>query len=93
MVHVRVVFEGVQEVGVTAAATLPFVTSSVTPTPEREGGDYTDSITGPNMQTQKSAKRFVISYDSTHDSNANVADDVVTSVVSSSIPDPAILTI
>ncbi|GJZ72187.1 hypothetical protein Tco_0636038 [Tanacetum coccineum] len=27
------------EVGVTTAATMPFVTSSVTPTPEREGGD------------------------------------------------------
>ncbi|GJT26685.1 hypothetical protein Tco_0906960 [Tanacetum coccineum] len=80
------------EVGVTTATTVPFVTSSVTPTLEREGGGYTDYITGPNLQTQKPAKRFVISSDSPHNSNANVADDEVTSVVRSSILDPAILT-
>ncbi|GJV10737.1 hypothetical protein Tco_1352278 [Tanacetum coccineum] len=55
-------------------------------------GDYTDSATGPNMRTQKLAQRFVISSDSTHDSNANAADDEVTSIVRSSILDPAILT-
>ncbi|GKG58241.1 hypothetical protein Tco_0592020, partial [Tanacetum coccineum] len=41
------------EVSVTAAATVPFVTSSMTPTPKREGGGYTNSITGPNLRTQK----------------------------------------
>ncbi|GKG20489.1 hypothetical protein Tco_0380290, partial [Tanacetum coccineum] len=35
------------EVGVIAADTIPFVTSSVTPTPEHEGGGYGDSIIGP----------------------------------------------
>nr|GFA07795.1 hypothetical protein [Tanacetum cinerariifolium] len=38
-------------------ATVPFVTSFVTPTPEREGGGHTDSITGPNVRTQKPAER------------------------------------
>ncbi|GJZ77605.1 hypothetical protein Tco_0642277 [Tanacetum coccineum] len=80
------------EVGVTTAVTVPFVTSSMTPTPEREGGDYTDSVTGPNMRTQKPTERFVIPSNYTHDSNANAADDEVTYVVRSSVPDPAILT-
>ncbi|GKD83879.1 hypothetical protein Tco_1350718, partial [Tanacetum coccineum] len=31
--------------------TLPFVTSSVSTTPEREGRDYTDSVVGTNLQT------------------------------------------
>ncbi|GJW89860.1 hypothetical protein Tco_0167413 [Tanacetum coccineum] len=39
------------EVGVAALPTLPFVTSFVTPTPEREDADVTDSITGPNFRT------------------------------------------
>nr|GEW04334.1 transposase (putative), gypsy type [Tanacetum cinerariifolium] len=80
------------EVGITAAATVPFVTSFVTPTPEHEGGDYTNSVTGPNMQTQKPAERFIISSYSTCDSKTNAVDNEVTSVVRSSIPDSVILT-
>ncbi|GJV03621.1 hypothetical protein Tco_1337190 [Tanacetum coccineum] len=34
------------EIGATSAATVPFVTSSMTPTPEREGGGHGDSVTG-----------------------------------------------
>ncbi|GKG23908.1 hypothetical protein Tco_0391944, partial [Tanacetum coccineum] len=34
------------EVKVAAFPTLPFVTSSVSTTPEHEGGDHTDSVTG-----------------------------------------------
>nr|GEU55541.1 reverse transcriptase domain-containing protein [Tanacetum cinerariifolium] len=48
------------EVGITAAATMPFVTSYVTLTPKHEGGDYTDSVTGPNMRTQKPTERSSI---------------------------------
>nr|GFC63129.1 hypothetical protein [Tanacetum cinerariifolium] len=33
------------EAGVEAVATLPFITSSISVTPEREGGDPTDSVT------------------------------------------------
>ncbi|GKG47437.1 hypothetical protein Tco_0506922, partial [Tanacetum coccineum] len=40
------------EIGATSAATVPFVTSSVTLTLEREGGGHEDSITGPNLRTQ-----------------------------------------
>ncbi|GJY15318.1 hypothetical protein Tco_0385740 [Tanacetum coccineum] len=79
-------------VGVTAVATLPFITSSVSLTPEREGDGHTDSVTGPNLRTQHLAKRYVISSDSSHHSNANAADDEVTSIVRSSAPPPPVLT-
>ncbi|GJX36312.1 hypothetical protein Tco_0247869 [Tanacetum coccineum] len=80
------------EVGATAAVTVPFVTSSVTPIPERESGDRTDSIIRPNLRTQHPAERFVISSDYSHHFNANAADDEVTSIVRSSVPPPPILT-
>nr|GEX85691.1 DNA-directed DNA polymerase [Tanacetum cinerariifolium] len=71
------------EVGVTAATTMLFVTSFVTPTPEREGGGNTDSISRPNLRTQRPYKRFVISLDSSHHSSTNDADAEVTSLVKS----------
>ncbi|GJX48553.1 hypothetical protein Tco_0273743 [Tanacetum coccineum] len=37
------------EVGVAAIPTLPFVTASVSTTPEREGGDHTDFVAGLNL--------------------------------------------
>ncbi|GJR07118.1 hypothetical protein Tco_0530102 [Tanacetum coccineum] len=76
------------EVGATTAATVPFVTSFVTLTPEREDGGHADSITGPNLRTQLAAGRFVVLSDSSHHSSTNDAGDEVTSVV----PDPAIFT-
>nr|GEU55629.1 transposase (putative), gypsy type [Tanacetum cinerariifolium] len=45
------------EVGVTAAAMVPFVTSYVTPMPEREEGGRTNSVTGPNLRTQRAGER------------------------------------
>ncbi|GJZ61060.1 hypothetical protein Tco_0617197 [Tanacetum coccineum] len=39
------------EIRATTAATIPFVTSSVTPTPEREGGGHEDSVAGPNLSS------------------------------------------
>ncbi|GKA33399.1 gypsy type transposase [Tanacetum coccineum] len=68
------------EVGATAAATIPLVTSFVAPIPEHESGEYADSVSAANVRTRRPTKRFVISSD-THDSNANVADDKVSSVV------------
>ncbi|GKA61393.1 hypothetical protein Tco_0760800, partial [Tanacetum coccineum] len=50
----------VVEVGVTAVSTVPFVTSFVTLTLEREGGECTDSVTGPNLRTQHPAKRSLV---------------------------------
>ncbi|GJV71193.1 hypothetical protein Tco_1491188 [Tanacetum coccineum] len=70
------------EVGVTAAATVPFVTSSVTP----------DSIFGTGLRTRHPTERFVISSDSSHDLNENDTDDEVTSIVRSSMPHPLVLT-
>nr|GFC93257.1 hypothetical protein [Tanacetum cinerariifolium] len=48
--------------------TFPFVTSSVSATPEREGGDHTDSMTGLNLKMISALQSFVISSDSSHHS-------------------------
>ncbi|GJU78082.1 gypsy type transposase [Tanacetum coccineum] len=64
--------------------TLPFVTSSVSATPEREGEDHTDSVA--NLQTFGPPPRFVISSDSSHHSGANFSEAEVDSVVRSSAP-------
>nr|GFA76417.1 hypothetical protein [Tanacetum cinerariifolium] len=70
------------EVGVTAVATVPFVTSSVTP----------DFISRTGLRTRHPAKRFVFSSDSSHDLNVNATDDEVTSVIMSSMQPPPVLT-
>ncbi|GJY33932.1 hypothetical protein Tco_0418401 [Tanacetum coccineum] len=80
------------EVGVMAAATVPFVNSSVTLTSERKGGGHTDSITGPNLRIQHPTKRFVISLDSLNHSSSNAADAEVSSVIRSTFLDPPIMT-
>ncbi|GJZ05895.1 hypothetical protein Tco_0539688 [Tanacetum coccineum] len=69
------------EVGVAAATTVPFVTSSVTP----------DSISGTRLRTRHPAERFAISSDSSHDLTANATDDEVTSVIKSFLPPPPVL--
>ncbi|GKC41404.1 hypothetical protein Tco_1059126, partial [Tanacetum coccineum] len=61
-------------------------------TPERESEGLTDSITGPNLRTQRPTKRFVIPSDSSHHSGINAADIEVSSVVRSPILDPPIMT-
>ncbi|GKB09366.1 hypothetical protein Tco_0837678 [Tanacetum coccineum] len=81
------------EVDVRAVATIPFVTSSVTPTPERRDGEPTNSISMANLRTQRPSERFVISLDTPHDSSANAADDEVTSIVRSSVPPPPLMTV
>ncbi|GJU63362.1 hypothetical protein Tco_1245197 [Tanacetum coccineum] len=80
------------EVGATAASIVPFVTSFVTLTPEREGSRHTDSISGPNLGTRHPAERFVISLNSSHHSSTNAEDAEVTSIVRSSVPPPPVLT-
>nr|GEU38734.1 hypothetical protein [Tanacetum cinerariifolium] len=69
------------EVGVMAAATVPFITSFMTPTLEREDGGHSDNVFVANLGTQCQSKRFVISSDSSHDSSANDEDDEITSIV------------
>nr|GEX41121.1 putative transposase (putative), gypsy type [Tanacetum cinerariifolium] len=75
-----------------AAATIPFVTSSVTHTPEREGGGLTDSITSLNLRTHNLAERFVISSDSSQHSSTNVTDVEVSSILRSPVSDLPIMT-
>ncbi|GJU63467.1 hypothetical protein Tco_1245302 [Tanacetum coccineum] len=66
--------------------TFPFVTSSVSATPEREGGDHTDYVIGHNLRTIGAPQRFFISSDYSHHSGANVAEAEVDSLVRSSVP-------
>ncbi|GKE27494.1 hypothetical protein Tco_1442878, partial [Tanacetum coccineum] len=69
-----------------AIPTLPFVTSSVSATPEREDGDHTESLAGTNLRTIGAPQRFVISSDSSHHSGANIAKAEVDSFVRPSAP-------
>ncbi|GJS19274.1 hypothetical protein Tco_0447906 [Tanacetum coccineum] len=66
--------------------TLPFITSSVSATPEREDEGHTDSVTGLNLRTISAPQRFVISSDSSHHSSANIAEAEVDSFARPSVP-------
>nr|GEZ83997.1 hypothetical protein [Tanacetum cinerariifolium] len=65
-------------IAVTAVTTLPFFTSSVTPTSKREGGSNTDSISGSNLRTQRPSERSLASPPPVMNAvvtNTNVFDD------------------
>nr|GEV45797.1 hypothetical protein [Tanacetum cinerariifolium] len=62
---------------------LPFLTTSISSAPEREGGDHTDSVVGPNLRVIGAPPRFVISSDSSHHSGTNVAEAEADSLVRS----------
>ncbi|GJZ77878.1 hypothetical protein Tco_0642550, partial [Tanacetum coccineum] len=64
--------------------TLPFVTSSVFATPEREDEHVADSVTGLDLRNICAPQRFVISSDSSHHSGANIAKAKVDSIARSS---------
>nr|GEW68588.1 transposase (putative), gypsy type [Tanacetum cinerariifolium] len=70
------------EVRVAAIPTLPFVTTSISSTPERKDGDHTDSVAEPNLRTIRASQRFVISSDSSHHSGTKVAEVEVDSLIS-----------
>ncbi|GJS25691.1 putative gypsy type transposase [Tanacetum coccineum] len=67
-------------------STLPFVTSYVSATLEREDEHPADSIPGLNLRNICAPQRFVISSDSSYHSGANIAEAEVDSVVRSSAP-------
>nr|GEU69453.1 transposase (putative), gypsy type [Tanacetum cinerariifolium] len=73
--------------------TLPFVTSSVSATPEREDRSPADSALGPNLRTIGAPQRFVISSDYSQHSGANIAKAEVDSIIRSSAPAIATVTI
>ncbi|GKE28910.1 hypothetical protein Tco_1444294, partial [Tanacetum coccineum] len=74
------------KVGVAAIPTLPFVTASVSSTPEREARDHTDFVAEPNLRTIGALQRFVISSDSSHHSGPTIAEAEVDSLARSSAP-------
>nr|GEU95245.1 retrovirus-related Pol polyprotein from transposon TNT 1-94 [Tanacetum cinerariifolium] len=85
------------KIGVTAAAIVPFVTSSVTLTPEHEGGEDADSVSAANVRTKRPTGRFVISSNTPYNSNPIAVDDDVSSVVRctvlrATVSIPAVLT-
>ncbi|GKC57966.1 hypothetical protein Tco_1085564, partial [Tanacetum coccineum] len=51
--------------------------------PLEEGGDHTDSVTGPSLRTIGPSARFVVLSDSSHHSGAKSADPEVDSLVRS----------
>ncbi|GKD35689.1 hypothetical protein Tco_1251198, partial [Tanacetum coccineum] len=65
---------------------LPFMTSSVYTTPEREDGDYIESLAGADLRTIGAPQRFVIFLDSFHHSSVSVAEAEVDYVVRTSMP-------
>ncbi|GJZ55455.1 hypothetical protein Tco_0610648 [Tanacetum coccineum] len=69
-----------------AIPTLPFMTSSVSATPERRDGDHTKSLAGTNLHTIGAPQRFIFSLDSSHHSGANIAEAEVDSFVRPSVP-------
>nr|GEV93629.1 hypothetical protein [Tanacetum cinerariifolium] len=73
--------------------TLPFVTSSVSATPEREDRSPADYVPGLNLRTIGAPQTFVISSDSSHHSSANIAEAKVDSIIRSSAPAIATITI
>ncbi|GKD75337.1 hypothetical protein Tco_1333619, partial [Tanacetum coccineum] len=74
------------EQGVPALPTLPFITSSVTALPLEEGGDRTDSVTGPSLRTIGLSARFVVLFDSSHHSGAKSVNPEVDSLTRSDAP-------
>ncbi|GJW14426.1 hypothetical protein Tco_0018559, partial [Tanacetum coccineum] len=74
------------EVGVAALPTLPFITSSVPVTPEREDGNQSDFMAGANLRTITAPPRFIISSDSSHYFGANIAESEVDSFARPSVP-------
>ncbi|GKE89765.1 hypothetical protein Tco_1567240, partial [Tanacetum coccineum] len=77
-------------VGVATIPTLPFVTSSISATPEKDDDDFTDVVTGPNLRTIGPSVRFVISPDSSHHSSTKATEAEVESIPRSA--DPPIMT-
>ncbi|GJW62493.1 hypothetical protein Tco_0111828 [Tanacetum coccineum] len=65
---------------------LPFVTSSVSTTSEREDERHTDTLAGANLQTVTASQRFVISLNSSHHSSTHIAETETDSLIRSSTP-------
>ncbi|GJV08541.1 hypothetical protein Tco_1346197 [Tanacetum coccineum] len=76
------------EFGVKVVATLPFVTSFISATPEHESGVPADFITRPNVRTIGASERFVISSDSSHHSSTNASRAKGDSVIRSAVVPP-----
>nr|GEY91925.1 hypothetical protein [Tanacetum cinerariifolium] len=74
------------KVGVAAMPTFPFMTASISSTLEREGGDHTDSVAGPNLVLlellQVTKKKLVKPYSFCVDSSSSSGTDPTKGVFS-----------
>ncbi|GJV37465.1 gypsy type transposase [Tanacetum coccineum] len=63
---------------------LPFVTSYVSTTPEREDEKHTDTLARANLQTVTAPQKFVISSESSHHSGTHIVETKADSLIRSS---------
>ncbi|GJX79938.1 hypothetical protein Tco_0328087 [Tanacetum coccineum] len=63
---------------------FPFVTSSVSTTPEREDEKHTDTLARANLQTVTAPQKFVISSESSHHSGTHIVETKADSLIRSS---------
>nr|GEV61299.1 hypothetical protein [Tanacetum cinerariifolium] len=84
----RLLAEAVQNTEVRGGVipTLPFVSSSVSTIPEREGRDHIELLARVNLCAIGAPQRFVISSDSSNHSGVNIVEAEVDSVVKTSVP-------
>nr|GEV91407.1 transposase (putative), gypsy type [Tanacetum cinerariifolium] len=76
------------EISATSAATVPFDTSSVTPTPEHEGGKDADSVSAANVRTKRPAERSTVSSSSVPILVVLITAVTISVVAGTSIPQP-----
>ncbi|GJX73738.1 hypothetical protein Tco_0312333 [Tanacetum coccineum] len=80
------------KVGIAAVPTLPFITTSISTTPERNVHDHTDSVSRLNLRNVEPSKRFVVISDSSHHSSTYSTDVEVDSCARSLTPSILVMT-
>ncbi|GJT26490.1 hypothetical protein Tco_0906765 [Tanacetum coccineum] len=80
------------KVRIAAVPTLPFITTSISTTPERDVHDHTDSVSGLNLRNVEPSKRFVVILDSSHHSSTYATDVEVDSCARSLTPSILVMT-
>ncbi|GJZ24663.1 hypothetical protein Tco_0562122 [Tanacetum coccineum] len=80
------------KVGIADVPTLPFITTSISTTPERNVHDHTDSVSGLNLRNVEPSKRFVVISDSSHHSSTYSTDVKVDTCARSLTPSILVMT-
>ncbi|GJZ10317.1 hypothetical protein Tco_0545076 [Tanacetum coccineum] len=80
------------KVGIAVVPTWPFITTSISTTPERDIHDHTDSVSGLNLRNVEPSERFVVISDSSHHSSTYATDAEVESCARSLTPSILVMT-